>query len=71
MPLSNIAHPGQTPCLRADAIRRSVCLQVDWLVDLGLSAFWTVLQSISGRLPERGRKKGERIDERINVKRLK
>ena len=37
-----------------------------WLVDLGLTALWEVLQSISGHLPERGRKK-KMIDERKNV----
>ena len=40
---------------------------VGWLVVLGLTAFETVFQSISGRLPERGRKKREVIDERKNV----
>ena len=38
-----------------------------WLVVLGLTAFETIFQSISGRLPERGRKKKEMIDERKNV----
>ena len=37
---------------------------VGWLAVLG---FQTVFQSISGRLPERGRKKRETIDERKNV----
>ena len=37
---------------------------VGWLVVLGLTAFEKVCQSISGRLPERGRKKREVIDER-------
>ena len=39
-----------------------------WLVVLGLRPFETVFQSISGRLPERGRKKREMIDERKNVR---
>ena len=38
-----------------------------WLFGV-LRPFETVLQSISGRLPERGRKKREVIDERKNVK---
>ena len=37
---------------------------IGWLVVFGLTAFETVFQSISGRLPERGRKKREVIDER-------
>ena len=32
-----------------------------WLVDLGLTAFETVFQSISGRLPERGRRKQDML----------
>ena len=38
-----------------------------WLVVWGLGPFETVFQSISGRLPERGRKKREMIDERKNI----
>ena len=38
-----------------------------WLVVLGLRPFETVFQSILGRLPEKGRKKREMIDERKNV----
>ena len=39
-----------------------------WLfVVLGLTPFETIFQSISGRLPKRGRKKREVIDERKNV----
>ena len=41
--------------------------QFGWLVVLGLTAFETVFQSISDRLPERGRKKKEMIDKRKNV----
>ena len=40
---------------------------VGWLVVLGLTAFETVFQSISSRLPKRGRKRRERIDESKNV----
>ena len=39
---------------------------VGWLV-LDLTAFETVFQSIAGRLPKRGRKRKERIDESKNV----
>ena len=39
---------------------------VGWLFWVKLP-FETVFQSISGRLPERGRKKREKIDERKNV----
>ena len=35
---------------------------VGWLVVLGLTAFETVFQSISGRLPKRGRKRRERTE---------
>ena len=42
---------------------RSIVRLVGWLVGW----FETVFQSISGRLPERGRKRRERIDERKNV----
>ena len=38
--------------------------KVGWLVVLDLRFFETVFQSISGRLPERGRKKRELTDER-------
>ena len=40
---------------------------VGWLVVLGKRPFETVLQSISGRLPKRGRKRREWIDESKNV----
>ena len=38
-------------------------ITVDWLVVLGLKSLETVFQSISGRLPKRGGKRRERIDE--------
>ena len=41
--------------------------KVGWLVDMGFTPFETVFQSISGRLPERGRKKREVTDKRKNV----
>ena len=47
--------------------RSSRYREVDWLVVLGLRPFETVFQSISGRLPKRGRKRKERIDESKNV----
>ena len=37
--------------------------KVGWLIVLGLTAFVAVFQSISGRLPVRGRKKREMIKE--------
>ena len=40
---------------------------VGWLVVLGLTALETVFQSLSGRLPKRGRKRREMIDESKNV----
>ena len=40
---------------------------VDWLVVLSLTAHETVFQSISDRLPERGIKRKERIEESKNV----
>ena len=42
-------------------------LDVGWLVVLGLQPFQTVFQSISGRLPERGRNRRETIEESKNV----
>ena len=44
-----------------------VHLKFGWLVDLGLWPFETVFQSLSDRLPKRGRKKREKIDEGKNV----
>ena len=41
--------------------------KIGWLVVLDLTAFETVFQSISGHLPERGRKQREVIIERKNV----
>ena len=43
-----------------------VLMLVGWLIWV-LRPFETVFQSISGRLPEKGRKKIEMIDERKNV----
>ena len=40
---------------------------VGWLVVFGLAPFETVFKSISGRLPERGRKRRERTEESKNV----
>ena len=37
-----------------------VCVDFGWLVVLGLRPFETVFQSISGRLPKRGRKRREK-----------
>ena len=43
-------------------------IRFGWLVVLGLTAILvTVFQSIAGRLPKRGRKRKERIDESKNV----
>ena len=39
----------------------TVYLQICWLVVLGLTAFETAFQSISSRLPKRGRQRRERI----------
>ena len=44
-------------------LENEVNLIIGWLVVLGLTAFETVFQSISGRLPKRERKRRERIDE--------
>ena len=46
---------------------RRVLTLVGLLVVLGLTALETVFQSISGRLPERGRKRREKIAESITV----
>ena len=45
-------------------VKNNKNITVGWLVVLDLTAIETVFQSISGRLPERGRKKREMIDER-------
>ena len=43
---------------------------IGWLVDLAYRPFKTVFQSISSRLPERGERKEEMIDERKMSKQL-
>ena len=46
----------------------SFSLSLGWLVGcFGFTTFETAFQSISGRLPKRGRKRRERIDESKNV----
>ena len=42
-------------------------MEIFWLVVLSLAAFEAIFQSISGRLPERGRKRRERIQESKHV----
>ena len=45
----------------------SLVHSVGWLVVLGLKALCDSISSISGRLPKRGRKRKERIDESKNI----
>ena len=54
---------------RVNCFQEGMLELVSWKVVLDLTAlrFETVFQSISGRLPERGREKREVIDERKNV----
>ena len=61
-----LTSPVSTPYFNS-AARASHFELVGWLVVLGLRPFETVFQSISGRLPKRGRKRRERIEESKNV----
>ena len=54
-------------CSRLDGLKSALNGVAGWVVVLGLRPFETVFQSISDRLPARGRKKSDMIDERKTV----